>query len=92
MIAFYPRHLDTSREGALKWVLIVFQYCTMGSCFKMQRSLLCRQLGSLAGKYEHHIAFNCQVMMIAFHPRQLDNIGEGMLKWAPIVSQECPLV
>ena len=34
----------------------------------------------LAGKYEHHTAFTCQVMMIAYHPRQLDNIGEGILK------------
>ena len=92
IIAFYPRQEDITRGGALKWVPIVSQDCTMGSCFKMQRSLLCRQLGSLAGKYGHHIAFNCQVMILAFHPRQLDNIGEGMLKWAPIVSQECPLV
>ena len=91
MIAFHPRHLDISGGGALKWVPIVSQDCTMGSCFKMQRSLLCRQLGSLAGKYEHHTAFTRQVMMIAFHPRQLDNIGEGIFKWAPIVFQECLL-
>ena len=79
MIAFYPRHLDTSREGALKWVLIVFQYCTMGSCFTMQRFLLCRQLGSLAGKYELHAAFTLQVMMIFLE------------WWERIVSQYCPL-
>ena len=91
MIAFHPRHLDISGGGALKWVPIVSQDCTMASCFKMQRPLLCRQLGSLAGKYEHHTAFTRQVMMIAFHPRELDNIGEGIFKWAPIVFQECLL-
>ena len=77
MIVFHSRHLDISGGGALKWVPIVSQDCTMGSCFKMQISLLCRQLGSFAEKYEHHTAFT----------RQVDNIGEGIFKWAPIVFQ-----